>query len=355
VNSAPLVVSADADLVDAALHVAASVLIEPEVQPGPETARPRWGTAGLVVVGADQLESLARSRLPRREGVVALAIDPEDTTVWRRALEAGAAQVFFHPDEAERLAGLFAAATHQQGEPAHAVGVVGGRGGAGASTLATALAVTAARVGRRPLLVDLDPLGGGLDLMFGARSVSGLRWPDLAGARGRLAPAALTAGLPVFRGVPVLSWDGGDSFTVPAAAGHAVVGCASVTGELVVYDLPRRVDDLVAVALAAIRVLLVVVPAELRAAAAAARVVALFGWHCPDIRLVVRQVARGGPSLATVAQTVGVPVAGQLRDQPQLRRAAELGRPPGRWSQGSLASFCTGFLAALTGPAAAGG
>ena len=59
-----------------------------------------------------------------------------------------------------------------------AVAVVGGCGGAGASVLAAALAVTAVRHGGRALLVDCDPLGGGLDLVLGAEHVAGLRWPD---------------------------------------------------------------------------------------------------------------------------------------------------------------------------------
>src|SRR2546421_294935 len=65
------------------------------------------------------------------------------------------------------------------GEPALTIGVVGGRGGAGASTLACALAVTAARSGHRTMLIDGDPLGGGLDVLLGGERAGGLRWPDL--------------------------------------------------------------------------------------------------------------------------------------------------------------------------------
>src|SRR5262249_43474442 len=43
------------------------------------------------------------------------------------------------------------------------IGVVGGRGGAGASTFAAVLAAMAG-LGGRAILVDLDPIAGGLDV-----------------------------------------------------------------------------------------------------------------------------------------------------------------------------------------------
>src|SRR3712207_7123198 len=50
--------------------------------------------------------------------------------------------------------------------------------------------------GLRTLLVDADPLGGGLDLVLGWEQVDGLRWPSLAEADGRVDPPALLQALP---------------------------------------------------------------------------------------------------------------------------------------------------------------
>ena len=102
------------------------------------------------------------------------------------------------------------------------VAVVGGRGGAGASVLAVAIAARARTRGTRALLVDCDPLGGGLDLVAGAEELEGLRWGGLAlggGGGGRVAAASLHEALPSPDGLlTVLSCDragGGPSPTRP--------------------------------------------------------------------------------------------------------------------------------------------
>ena len=70
--------------------------------------------------------------------------------------------------------------------------------------------------GLRAVLVDGDPLGGGIDLVLGGEDVPGVRWPDLAGARGRVPPADLAAALPEVDALHVLSWDRSDVLDVGA-------------------------------------------------------------------------------------------------------------------------------------------
>ena len=50
------------------------------------------------------------------------------------------------------------------------IGVVGGSGGVGASVFAAVLAATAAVLGGRALLIDLDVTGGGVDVTLGLES-----------------------------------------------------------------------------------------------------------------------------------------------------------------------------------------
>ena len=63
--------------------------------------------------------------------------------------------------------------------------------------------------------------------------------------------------------------------------------------DFVVVDLPRQLDDAAVVALQAADQAFVVVPAELRATAAAARVVAAAAPHCAALSVVVRGPAPG--------------------------------------------------------------
>ena len=69
-------------------------------------------------------------------------------------------------DEAELVAALSEAAEsrREDGRRGAVVAVMAGRGGAGASLFATALAQSA----RDALLVDADPWSGGIDLVVGS-------------------------------------------------------------------------------------------------------------------------------------------------------------------------------------------
>ena len=166
--------------------------------------------------------------------------DLDDSTVWQLAASAGAESVQPLPGAEALLADRLAASADG---PARGttVAVLGGRGGAGASTLACALARAAVDTGA-VLLVDADPYGGGLDLLMGAEDLPGLRWPDLATARGRASPDELRAALPVADGVTLLSWHRGEPVELPPAAMDLVLGAGRRGHDLVVVDLPRSPD-----------------------------------------------------------------------------------------------------------------
>ncbi|WP_031520152.1 septum site-determining protein Ssd [Streptomyces sp. NRRL F-5123] len=339
----PLIVTEDESLLDDLLRLCAAAGSEPEVVFGAPPRAPSWEGAPLVLVG---VESAARIRgIPRRKGVLLIGRDPDDAEVWRTAHDIGADHVLLLPDAEPWLVDRLADIAEGVGQPALTVGVVGGRGGAGASTLACALAVTSARAGRRTMLIDGDPLGGGLDILVGAERSGGLRWPALADSRGRVNSGALEESLPRLDALSVLSWDRGDSVVIPAPAMRSVLSAARRRGGLVVVDLPRRVDDAVAETLAQIDIGLLVVPAELRAVAAATRVASAFTMVLKDLRVVVRGPFADGLDGRETSRLVGLPAAGEL---PPERGPDALGSsgPPGSSGRGPLARFCTAFLAA---------
>jgi secretion/DNA translocation related CpaE-like protein len=342
----PLLVTADPELLDDVLRLASAAGIEIDVAPGAAAARSSWPAAALVLVGSDLAATIARAAIRRRSGVVLVSRDQDDAGVWEQAVGIGAEHVAVLPDAeawlVERLGDSAEPAGH-----ALTVGVVGGRGGAGASTLAAALALSGVRrpAGRRTL-VDADPLGGGIDLVFGGEQVDGVRWRELATASGRIGGAALRDALPRVGELAVLSFDRGDPFELRTEAMSSVLAAARRGCDLVVIDLPRHFDAVTHQVLSEIDIALIVVPAELRACAAAAPVAARLGEHCSDIRVVARGPAPGGLGQDDIATALGLPVSVFLAPEPDLARALERGEPPGSVGRGPLARYCTAFLTA---------
>lgn len=349
----PLLVTADPVVLDDLLRVAALAGVDTDVATDVAAARRTWDTAPCVLVGADLLDELVAGRLSRRDRVLVVGTDLDDATVWQRALDLGAQRVVFLPDAESWVVQAMAEAVEGGGDGT-VVAVLGGRGGAGATTLACALALTAARRGLPTLLLDGDPLGGGIDLVFGGEHVSGVRWPDLGRTRGRVPAAALAEALPKLSDLAVLSWDRGTSAPLAAEAVQAVVAAARRSHGLVVADLPRALDEGAREVLTAASTALLVVPAQLRAVAAASRVAAQAGALCRDLRVVVRGPSPAGLSATEVSRALGLPLVAELRAEPGLARALEEGVPPASRRGSPLAASCHDLLEALlpAGPAA---
>lgn len=315
---------------------------DPQSDPQREQA---WRTAPLILVGDDRAGPLSREApaVVRRPGVVLVGRDLDDHSIWERGVRLGAEEVVFLPDAEGWLTGRIVDAAEGVGRSALTVGVIGGRGGCGASTLACALAVSAAKRGERAMLIDGDPLGGGLDILMGGETVEGLRWPAFVESRGRVGAGELRESLPAVHELRVLSWDRGDSVVVPPEAMRSVLGAARRKGGVVVVDLPRQVDEAVAEALTQLDLGLLVVPAELRAIAAARRVASRMTMLLRDVRIVVRGPYTAGLSAPEVARLLDAPLAGELPAEQGLLESVGRGIPPGAVSEGELARFCGAF------------
>jgi len=371
----PLLLCADELLTDDVLRLAAVSGVELELAVDPGAVSSRYGRAPLVLLGAELAERA--SRLPHRSALILIARDTEPRDVYPLAKQVSAEFVACLPAAQDWL--LARLAETAGGEPrARVLGVVGGRGGAGASTLAVALAVTGVRAGLSTLLVDADPLGGGIDLALGWEGVEGLRWPGLAGASGRIDPGLLTRALPGRGQLTVLSWtraggvdigwerervpilgetrawtvaDAWDLTPIPrteeggrAESMSAALDAGRRAVDLVVLDLPRYPDQAAAAGITTAYRIFVVVPAELRATAAALAVVHRYRRHCSELAAVVRGPAPGGLRADQIAAAVGLPLAGQLRAEPGLATALELGVAPAGSGRGPLAELCRTLL-----------
>lgn len=308
----PLVISSDDDLLDDLLGLLAAADAEPVLSRGGPLLRRAHREAPLVLLGADCLQAPAVRELPRRPGVVVVGRGELPAAGWAAAVEVGAERVAMLPADEGWLVSRAAEALRAPHDGGWLVAVGGGCGGAGASTLAAALAVSAAP---GVVLVDTDGWGAGLDLLLGAERDEGLRWPELAGLRGRVAGDALLASLPEVAGVHLLAAAREPATGPPADAVAAVIRAARAEGCPVVADLPRPgVDGPDASAhavLAAADLALLVVPARLRAATAARLLVSADGSPWSSAELVVRPVS-AGLSPSEVADVVGRPVFAEL-------------------------------------------
>lgn len=320
----PLVVSTDDVLLDDLLRLVATAGAEPELATGGPALRRAHRQAPLVLVGADALSTGAVRALPRRPGVVVVACGALPPADWAGAVELGAERVAVLPDDESWLLARCAAAVRTPVERGRLAVVGGACGGAGASTVATAVALAAAP---GVTLVDADVWGAGLDLLLGAERADGLRWPELGGLRGRIAGDALLAALPEVAGVSVVAASRSAPQPVPPEALEAVVDAARSVGRPVVVDLPRGAEGPYPAVVADADLSVLVVPGRLRAATAARLLVESPDSTWTGAHLVVRSVP-GGLAGEQVSDLVGRPVLAELGHDRSAVPRGERGEPP---------------------------
>ncbi|HET7328671.1 MAG TPA: septum site-determining protein Ssd [Nocardioidaceae bacterium] len=340
----PLIVTGDEALLDVLLRLTAAAGVTPEVVHDPGLVRRAWAAAPLVVLGQDLAASIDATVLGRRDAVYAVVTNPDDIAVWESAVAAGAEKVLVLPEAEAWLRDRFADTADGGPTRALTIAVLGGCGGAGASTLAATLGATAARGGSQALCVDADPLGGGIDLALGSEHVPGARWPDLLATTGRVSAPSLRQALPAHAGLSVLSWDRDDLLVLPPEVMGGVLAAGRRGGDLVVVDLPRRLDGSGHEVLLASDLVLLVVPAEVRAVAAASRVLRQLSGMEGRIELVVRGPGPAGLHGALVADNLDVPLAADMRSDRGLAADIDLGRGPWGRTRGPLVRACRSIL-----------
>lgn len=298
----------------------------PVVHASDPSSRKVWAAAAAVLLDVAAARRCAQRALPRRGRVVLLVGSEPRAADFQAAIAVGAQHVITLPGhDGELMAELSdaAEAPRDAGRRGAVVGVIAGRGGAGASVFATALAQTSTGMSEA-LLIDADPWGGGIDLVLGSEGETGLRWSDLAMQGGRLSYTALREALPQRHGVSVLSGNrtGSDIDAVPLGA---VIDAGSRGGATVICDLPRRSTGAVETVLDVADLVVVMSPADVRSCAAAAAFAPWVSAVNPNAGVVVRGPSPGGLRSADVAKIVGLPLLAAMRAQPGVADALERG------------------------------
>ncbi|WP_194816930.1 septum site-determining protein Ssd [Nocardia sp. XZ_19_385] len=322
--------------------------------------RHSWAAAPLVILDTATGQACAEAGYLRRIGVVLVTDGEPELPDWQAAAAVGAELVIGLPGAAVRLIEKFAEHAEYRHGDGVVIAVAGACGGAGASTsaAATALRSAAQRFRTDTVLVDAAPLGGGLDLLLGLENATGLRWPDLVVEDGRISAAALHAALPAAApGLAVLSCGRGGAGRLPTeitpAAIHAVIEAGRAAGDLVICDLSAERGPHAEAILDSADLVVLVVPARLRALAAAESVAAYIATRNPNQGLIVRGPAPGGLSASDIAEVLDLPLLAAVRTQPGLAARLERGglTLPRR---GPLRDAADAVLSVLSSPVAQG-
>jgi len=356
-TSAPaLLVTRDDLLLEDLLRLAAAAGTTLDVAHDPTNALRSWSAASLVLVGADQAGVVAEHRPPRRDQVHVVTRGPGGDVLFRNALSVGAADVVELPMAEGWLVELLTDAADGAVRQAHTVGVVAGSGGAGATTFACALALTAADVVGPSALVDLDPFGPGVDRVVGldadGQEPHGVRWDGLTGSQGRLGSRSLRAALPSVGDLSLLTWPAGPPVQLDAASVREVFSATQRGHDVVVADLARAVDDVTAEVVARCDRVLLVLDATVPAVASAGRVAAVLRPLNNRLEAVVRPGAGRLPA-EQVATALGVPLVAEVGHQRRLAEHLDLGLGPVHSRRTPLARAARAVLADVEGRRAA--
>jgi len=228
---------------------------------------------------------------------------------------------------------------------AHIIGVVGGSGGVGASVLTAAIAVRAAQAGLRPVCLDGDRLGGGLDVTLGVEQERGVRWPDLAGARGRINGSELLARLPCVDGAWVLSFDRARDVPLVAEVVREVLLALSAVVDVIVVDLPRPDHEMFAALAPSVDAMVLLAGSGICDLAGASAIAEHLIQACPDVWLCLRTSGKGSHFADTVAGALDLPLLAAVREEPSLADDVLHGIPPGSSAKGALAAAADAVLA----------
>lgn len=220
------------------------------------------------------------------------------------------------------------------------VGLIPAIGGAGASTIASALSVHARADFNSVVLIDLDRSSAGLDIVCGAEDVEGLRWDDIKTTAGTIRGEDLQRALPIHDGVHLLSWKRDAHSLVQQTSCPEVIAQLSSVFDLMVLDYGSReaFDEQL---LRPLDLAIVTVPNTVRGCASAARRIAELGIYGVKTGIAVREVPGSHLKPLEVSESLGVPLLTRVATDARVVEQIEQGMGPGLVNLGSFTRAIT--------------
>jgi Flp pilus assembly CpaE family ATPase len=279
--------------------------------------------ASVVLAGGSALDGMAGRPLPEGTAVVGLAAGPELPEVSRAALRCNAHEIVCWPEDRSALRGILRDAASRarlaaRRSDGRIIGVVGARGGAGATTVAAMLARALDAV-----VVDLDVTGAGQSAFLAGDAESTLA--EVFAVIDDLDPPGFSAALtPHAAGRALTSTPRSIAPSADQASRLAALMRAAVP--MSVCDLGRAADAVARAVLAeAATVVCVCAPdvASMRGARAVR--------DASDVtmRIALNGVRRGRVTAREAARVLGVEPSVVVPADRRVRRAGEAGRLPG--------------------------
>lgn len=338
-DNRPVLVTDSTEIREQVLAAAAAAAVEVRVCADAGSIDP---TTAVVLIGPDRAPLMARSAILRSASVhlVGGVADQQRLCEWSAAL---GATVIVLPEGLRWLTATLAGGRHR-GSTGRMVALVGACGGVGTSSLALGVAWAAAQRGHRVALVDLDPGGGGLDLLVGLEQAPGWRWPALLGAEGFLGD--LHAQLPRLETMAVLSHDHSTMAQPGPDAVTAVLRSLRRTHDLVVLDAGARPGPSEIAAIGDGDGALLVCSGEVRALAGAIQQLRGIDAQVP-LAAVFSRIRQGSHPADMIARTLSLPVVATVPVDKRVAACFEAGEPPGRGTSRGWRQACQAVLGGL--------
>lgn len=337
-----LLICSDPVSIDHLSALASASQFTAEVAAAAQTSVTAWRRASLVVVGVEEVLGIVGTGWPRRSNVVIFGNpDPEH---WQAALDLGVTAVVRPPGQPGWLADLVASSL-PVADSGTVVGVLGCRGGAGASVFVCALGMAAVRAGHTPYLLDLDPCSCGLPVVLGDDSATGLTWDQVSAGTGRIPASSLQDTIGRVEGAGLLSFAEDQICDVDAAVVLAVMEAARACTPITVVDLARADTAAQREALSRCDRVFMLVPADVRSVRSAQRAIT----RIPHCEVVVRGPNPGGLVVSDIAAALDTPVIAAIAAERGLDARLERGEPPGWRARTALGRAGTGILREVLG------
>lgn len=195
-----------------------------------------WRSATVVIVDIPGLRACTVAGLPKRARVVLIPEPDSDRLSTRSQPVAVIAEL---PGHSQELVDYLRGVTRVGAPQGVVLAVSSACGGAGATSLALAMAAAAVDGGLETVLIDADPLGYGVDAIVGVANGGGLGWSDFYQAEGKVASGLFRQSLPVVDGVGILGWRGAQAHLPDSASLGAVTDAAREAVDVTIFDLGR--------------------------------------------------------------------------------------------------------------------